>query len=289
MYSKISFNSVLLVVLVTFLLASIVLYRSARKTSAEAAAFCALYDLTWVLLSFGALLLLYLTAGSQILRGLEFDANIQRDYESSAYRDLLLKVPLTNVCIEPLAVKPGETLESASGARDEACLWAKESTSMARKLKLQQKEVDSSCANDADLKTLRFPLSPSSFPVCSLSQANSCARAICEQDKTVRMIDSQRVIKPMPTGFNSDVFREFNDKLNWSTPKVKLDRTTYQAYKPIETGVFAMMWVWAFAIGFGLRLAKAWFEVHTRLKEAAEKSDVSYFRIQPTNWKPWKK
>lgn len=282
-----NFVDILFLALATFLLSTSLLYWLARKSKDDSAAMCAVYDLFWVLLSLGSLLLLSLTAGSQRLRGLEFDAELQREHESYVYRSLLLEVPLSNVCSEPLVLKPNETKESAFKARDEACLWAKNSTSMARKLQFQITEVDASCVSDDDLRTFVRPLSQNTFPVCGFSRVNPCARAICERDKTLQMIASQRFIKPMPTRFDSSVFREFNDKLSFSAPKEKLDRSTYKALRPIETGVFALMWVWTFAVGFGFRLAKGVFEVHMRCREA-RKSTSSWFRIQPMNWKPWK-
>ncbi|NMM20944.1 MAG: hypothetical protein HHJ15_13490 [Rhodoferax sp.] len=280
-----TFTYVLLVSLVTFILSSIPLF---RLKSADGVALSAIYDFLWVLISLGALFLFFLTAGNQVLHSLESAGEMQRENESFAYRKFLIDVPLTKVCSEIIVLKSGESLAAISKARDEACSWATSTASIAQKLQLLTKAIEANCVNDDD--SLAFGRTPrfNKFQTCGLSRVNSCAHDMCEYDRTLNSLSLNRYTNPMPIGFDSAVFRQFNEKLGHYAPTASLDSSIYKALKPIETGVFVQMWVWLFSVALGIRLAKGCYEICTRV-EFARVNQSSWFRWKSTNWHAWKR
>ena len=123
MHTLISFLYPSLVVLIVFALALKIVN---RLESDDANAICAIYDGLWVLMSVGSLFFLFLTAGNQILRSMEFNAEIQQKNSGSAYIGLLQKASLTKVCSETIVLRPGQTQKEVSDARNAACNWARE-------------------------------------------------------------------------------------------------------------------------------------------------------------------
>jgi hypothetical protein len=284
MIPQITFSYVLLLLLATFILASITLFRCNPN---DGLALSSIYAFLWVLMSIGALFLFFLIAGTQVLRNLELAGEMQRENESVAYAKLLIDVPLTEVCFEAFVLKPSETLASMSKAREEACSWATSTASTAQKLQLLNKTIAAHCVDDdvslAFGKTTRL----NRGQTCGLSPINACARDMCEYDKLLSSLERSRYTNPMPIGFDSAIFRQFNMKLNPYASTVLLDNSIYKALRPIDPGVFLQLWIWLFSLALGIRLAKGFYEIFTRV-ELARVNQSSWLRWKPTNWNAWK-